>query len=133
MKDTVDHTESYPQFAEQQSPQSEEEEEKKYSQNFGSFAGHNNQRADFDLEEEQPVELFEVNLLNATAGQENPFGQASPKQTDGINADEFEHIAEIYDQIRMLHQTLLFSERSNPNLKTQVDRNLASYFDSKLK
>ena len=58
---------------------------------------------------------------------------ASAQQNDGINADEFEHIAEIYDQIRLLHQQLLFSERSNSNLKTQVDRNLASYFDAKLK
>ena len=29
-------------------------------------------------------------------------------QDDGINAEEFEHIAEIYDQIRMLHQKILF-------------------------
>ena len=33
--------------------------------------------------------------------------------TEGINADEFEHIAEIYDQIRLLHQQYLFTERSN--------------------
>ena len=31
---------------------------------------------------------------------EDPLGQAV---TEGINTDEFEHIAEIYDQIRMLH------------------------------
>ena len=33
----------------------------------------------------------------------------------------------------MLHQQLLFSERSNQQIKTQIDRNLASYFDQKLK
>ena len=27
----------------------------------------------------------------------------------------------------------MFSERSNQQLKTQIDRNLASYFDAKLK
>jgi protein-arginine kinase activator protein McsA len=53
-----------------------------------------------------------VNLLNPSEDEpahsqqklENPFGAlASPRQADGINADEFEHIAEIYDQIRLLH------------------------------
>lgn len=87
-------------------------------------------------QEDHPVELYEVNLLvdpdqdsQSHGPDHNPFGAQSPKHTDGINADEFEHIAEIYDQIRLLHQQLLFSERSNSNLKTQVDRNLASYFD----
>ena len=54
-------------------------------------------------------------------------------EAEGINTDEFEHIAEIYDQIRMLHQQHLFSDRSNQQMKTQIDRNLASYFDTKLK
>ena len=66
----------------------------------------------------------------ADAAQDDGFGQAS---TEGINTDEFEHIAEIYDQIRMLHQQLLFTERTNQSVKTMIDRNLASFFDQKLK
>ena len=33
----------------------------------------------------------------------------------------------------MLHQQHLFNDRSNQQMKTQIDRNLASYFDTKLK
>ena len=33
----------------------------------------------------------------------------------------------------MLHQQHLFTDRSNQQMKTQIDRNLASYFDTKLK
>lgn len=66
---------------------------------------------------------------NGRHGQD-AFGTAP---TEGINTDEFEHIAEIYDQIRMLHQQHLFTDRSNQQMKTQIDRNLASYFDTKLK
>jgi hypothetical protein len=95
-------------------------EENGYNEeNFGSFAARKNPRQnemddyrrDLD-EDEEPIELFEVNILNAadeTESQarrnqpENPFGAPSVQLNDGINADEFEHIAEIYDQIRLLH------------------------------
>ncbi len=91
-------------------------------------------------EEEADIELFDVNLLveesdgdgdtESGANHDGVFGQVA---TEGINTDEFEHIAEIYDQIRMLHQQYLFTDRSNQQMKTQIDRNLASYFDTKLK
>lgn len=88
-----------------------------------------------DEADEEDIELYEVSLAPDEGGaasdsQDDGFGQAA---TEGINTDEFEHIAEIYDQIRMLHQQLLFSERSNQQVKTMIDRNLASYFDQKLK
>lgn len=107
-------------------------------EDFGSFAAKDNkerQSNDYQQEyedDEEPVELYEVNLLDFTDTSALAKGN-SPKHNDGINADEFEHIAEIYDQIRLLHQQFLFSERSNPNMKTQIDRSLASYFDEKLK
>ena len=48
-------------------------------------------------EEPETDQLYDVNLLS----EENDYTHQS--QTNGINADEFEHIAEIYDHIRMLH------------------------------
>lgn len=68
------------------------------------------------MEEAEDIELYEVSLMpdetntGTDASQDDGFGQAA---TEGINTDEFEHIAEIYDQIRMLHQQFLFTERTN--------------------
>lgn len=84
-------------------------------------------------DEDVDIHLEHIDLLTPLAFPEDEMGQAQPKQGEEINTDEFEHIAEIYDQIRMLHQQFLFSDRSPQELKTQIDRNLASYFDAKLK
>ena len=97
-------------------------------------------------------QLYEVNFLELERTDQKPhFGGSSNQElseskgagvgagdnysaaTEGINADEFEHIAEIYDQIRLLHQQFLFKGNSNQQIKTQIDRSLANYFDEKLK
>ena len=47
----------------------------------------------------------------------------------GIDKVEFEHIAEIYDQIRNLHQKACKTSTQ----KNKVDGSLATHFDTKLK
>lgn len=119
--------ESTPQLQKNNDGSDHHQSDKELGQSDHQSADKNNQE-----EEEEDVELYDVDLQasESDSGTEDLFGQAV---TEGINTDEFEHIAEIYDQIRMLHQQHMFSERSNQQLKTQIDRNLASYFDAKLK
>ena len=74
--------------------------------------------------------------FGGTSDEDSKHGGQDTDQSaanEGINADEFEHIAEIYDQIRTLHQMFLFNEHSSMEIKTKIDRNLANYFDTKLK
>ena len=48
---------------------------------------------------------------------------------EGIDAAEFEHIAEIYDHIRNIHQQACKTQEQ----RNMVDGRLATYFDHKLK
>lgn len=132
----------YGSFAAADPPENEDTEEESGPRESPTLNQQTTQPEGQTSEKEQPteedeIELFDINLLEevqeSTAKKSSGNPGEQPDAPEGINADEFEHIAEIYDQIRLLYQQFLFSDRSSQSVKTQIDRNLASYFDTKLK
>ena len=55
--------------------------------------------------------------------------EEATSDNEGIDAAEFEHIAEIYDHIRNIHQQACKTQ----DQRNIVDGRLATYFDHKLK